>query len=104
MTVREAFERAYGLVPSGSFHIGCQETEHPDSLDPTPTVVQDTPDDPNDDVTWWLWKWARWVSARGEGIFDMPLEYGPDIADRPAEAFLGFFGEDYDRVVQEGAK
>jgi hypothetical protein len=24
---------------------------------------------------------------------------GPDITDRPASAFLGFFGKEYDRVV-----
>lgn len=26
----------------------------------------------------------------------------PDISDRPASSFIGFFGEEFDRIAQEG--
>ena len=87
MTVREAFSKAFGEVPEGATcHIAAS--------------------DPNLN----LHLWATY-EANGEVMEPRPDKWGgpmrftvegPDISDRPAEAFLGFFGEAYDKVVQGG--
>ena len=100
MTVREAFEMTWGEIPSDAVcHV------HYDDSGVCPAIVFNDPDAEGQEYglvrifavpDGKRGDWEGWVED-GEPV-------SPDISDRPAEAFLGFFGEDYDRVVQEGAK
>lgn len=88
MTVREAFEKAYGPMPEGATcHIGADCCNRGWSGGATIVNV--------DGIRGWCG--SRWGHAGGH----YPEPYGPDISDRLAEAFLGFFGGEYDRVVEE---
>jgi hypothetical protein len=88
MTVREAFSLAFGEVPEGATcHIAVSH-EYEGSTIAATTVV--------DGVARYRYPqkiWNDYVGIGGE-------PYGPDISDRPADAFMGFFGEKYDRVVE----
>jgi hypothetical protein len=88
MTVREAFSKAFGEVPEGATcHIAVSH-EYEGSTIAATTVV--------DGVVRYRYPqkiWGDYVATGGEPC-------GPDISDRPAGAFVGFFGEAYDRVVE----
>ena len=90
MNVREVFNKAFGEVPEGATcHVGNWSTESCDS-EPTialPTVIGDR-----------CYIWREFWTAMFGG-----LAFGPDISDRPAESFRGFFGDAYDAVL-DGAK
>jgi hypothetical protein len=90
MTVREAFSKAFGPVPDdATCHVGYYYfTElrvqpvycHNHNVYATVSTMMD-------DQVW-------------QGFhFDGERTFGPDISDRPASAFLGFFGAEYDAVV-----
>lgn len=82
MTVREAFEAAYAPIPEGATcHVG---------YSPAGPILNS--EGFPDDGFPYEWDGNAW-SLLVQG------EWGPDISDRPASAFLGFFGERYDEVV-----
>ena len=89
MTVREAFSKAYGEVPDGATcHIG---TEDSATLCIYPTYYH----------PFYQRVMSVGMSPDGEswGISHHSLAYGPDISDRLASEFVGFFGGDFDKVV-----
>lgn len=92
MTVREAFEKAYGPVPEGATcHVANGYPYEGAAIVPTycirGKVFEARP---------YRGEELQWVKR-----LDDQYEEGPDISDRPASAFLGFFGPEYDRVVAE---
>ena len=88
MTVRDAFSLAFGEVPEGATcHVAVSHPYEGSTIAAT-TVV-------DGEVHY------RYPTKWGEGsVYTGGDPDGPDISDRPAEAFLGFFGETYDKVVQ----
>lgn len=91
MTVREAFEKAYGQLQKGvTCHIGHWAGPSMTGWMMEPTIKPEGI------------SWPQALSRRKWGNSDI-YEYviGPDISDRPASAFLGFFGKEYDDVVNE---
>ncbi len=89
MTVREAFEKAYGPVPKeATCHIG-YKFEGEDASFRAPTFWDEGP---------WSWDEGSWGTSRP---LSSEIPDGPNIADRQAHWFLGFFGDEYDRVVSE---
>lgn len=89
MTVREAFSKAYGPIPErATCHIGYWYFTE---LRVNPVHCS------NHNVLTVVGEHQVWQGFH----FDGEKEFGPDISDRPASAFLGFFGEEYDRVVAD---
>lgn len=94
MTVRQAFSLAFGPVPEGAtchFAGGCIESEtlvtsEPVLIHSAGVKVSNAFGDRWNKHFWRKLPANVWVS--------------PDISDRPAEAFLGFFGDRYDAVVR----
>jgi len=70
LTVRQVVEEAFGPVPEGA----TVHVAHPDTYDKDPAYQLPGTND---------WRC-----------------FGPDISDRPASSFIGFFGEDFDRVAR----
>jgi hypothetical protein len=101
MTVKEAFSKAFGEVPEGaSCHIGAGRNSQQwlwmsDSRHVYATYQIEHP---ADDDGWRAVSTCYGHSA-GQWASVGWRAYGPDISDRPAKAFLGFFGEAYDQVV-----
>lgn len=88
MTVREAFSQAFGPVPEGATcHVGWGTSAVGTYLMPTYHRQH-----ANEIASWTPLGWLDGGAS---------YSVGPDISDRHAEAFLGFFGDDYDKVVQE---
>ena len=85
MTVLEAFAKAFGPLPEGvdGCFVGISVPYEGTTLDPTVTTPSAA----------WIY-WDRWIKPRSD------VE-GPNIADRPAESFRGFFGDRYDGVVTD---
>jgi len=87
MTVLEAFAKAFGPLPEGveGCYI-CAEDRSVECICPTLSIKG---------------------CAGAQGFFldawdDMQdAAFGPNIADRPAESFRGFFGDRYDAVLDE---
>lgn len=99
ITVKEVFEKAFGPLPEGV--TGCFIGDDPGcSGDPgiefMPTVSVD--DWTMVRVDQWGCKTAPAGWVRGWGA-----NAGPDISDRSASAFVGFFGDEFDRIAQEFA-
>lgn len=87
MTVREAFSKAYGPVPEGATcHAGID-------IPYEGTAVRAIYAHENSVHSCWFS--GEWDTT----VYDA---FGPDISDRPASAFLGFFGPEYDAVVNGG--
>lgn len=91
MTVREAFSKAFGPVPDGATcHVAyCYFTE----LRVAPVYLHNcnvytTVSTMMDDQVW------QGMHFDGERVF------GPDISDRLAESFRGFFGAEYDKMLE----
>lgn len=87
VTAKQAFERAYGPIPEGATcHIGVDECL---AVDIYPTVYVPFYD--------------RVIHGKPGGfeIVYNGKPAGPDISDRPASAFIGFFDEAYDNAVRE---
>lgn len=85
MTVREAFELAYGPIPKGATcHALCGVPYEGCSIQPCYNLTGTY-----HEVTDVGWKQDNYYYCGG-----------PDISDRPAHAFLGFFGDEYDKVVK----
>jgi len=92
MTVREAFSKAFGPVPDGATcHVGHWAGPTMDSwrMEPTTHVSGGWPNPLN----------RSWDNGHA---YEFPI--GPDISDRPASSFLGFFGAEYDAVVNSEVK
>lgn len=95
MTVREAFSADYGPVSVvATCHVGFwwgPDHNSPFTLGPTIRDPGEAEGWPEcwDDIT------ERWSASMA---LEFPL--GPDISDRPASSFLGFFGEAYDQIVE----
>lgn len=96
--VREVFERAYGAIPDGA-------TCHVASQDSGGTYIAPYVGVPTFkrvmEVDKGVWKVVMYIE-----FSDL---FGPDISDRDAEAFRGFFGDDYDAALdaltkEEGEK
>lgn len=87
MTVREAFEKAYGSIPEGATcHVGYTYFDQ--------TRIRATHGH-NGNVYTHIDELHVW---QGDN-FDNEVVIEPDISDRPAEAFRGFFGPEYDEVL-----
>lgn len=106
MTVREIFSKAFGEVPEGATcHIGSR-SEYDDCEHIEPVVCGSS----RIIAERWsdgLLQWEPIVYFDGtepdHGKWDSP--FGPDISDRPAESFRGFFGAEYDNCLDaEGEK
>lgn len=94
-TVRELFSKAFGEVPEGATcHIGATmhvsyggENFGPFALIDDGAFVQ-------------LGTQVGWLTA-----YKNSEPFGPDISDRPAESFRGFFGAEFDSALDaEGEK
>lgn len=99
MTVREAFVKAYGPIPEGAPTgvVVCQHTILGLRSGPiyVPFARIPTVNGMSQRVIGRKCGWAH------DSIKDHEfVEHWPDISDRPAHAFLGFFGEEYDKVVK----
>jgi hypothetical protein len=86
-TVREVFSKAFGEVPEGATcHIGSQDCAGiyigATHYVPFYKRMMDADKD-------------KWVVSCTEDL------YGPDISNRDAEAFRGFFGSEYDQALDE---
>lgn len=108
MTVRECFEKAFGKMPDGaSCHVHFQSGKFGGYPCPAIHWIGDDPDNPNSmnrydyiDKLAFNNKWSGgWIDSDSER-----QSLSADISDRPADAFLGFFGDTYDRVVMEDGK
>lgn len=88
MTVREAFSLAFGPVPDGAeCFVADEEGVWAICMVGKNKLTADT-------------EAMRWCDEGETGTSRRPyFPFGPDISDRPAEAFLGFFGDEYDKVV-----
>lgn len=97
MTVREAFSLAFGEVPEGATcHIGSRnEREDCEHIEPVICHMDGVLAFHCPETTW---EPILYTGENAEELFDRP--FGPDISSRPAEAFIGFFGDKYDKVVQ----
>lgn len=85
MTVRKTFSLAYGPVPEGATcHVGCDYINT--------ALIRPTVRHKRQSMT--LNDFNKWEDD-GIGVL------GPDISDCRADAFVGFFGDEYDRVVKE---
>jgi hypothetical protein len=101
VTVREAFEKAYGPIPEGATCWLGAYAHHlygiiaaPLMEVPSPAIGDDFSADfvyDEDDGEGWI----HWDTVGATKLGNSP------ICDRPASAFLGFFGDKYDRVVSE---
>lgn len=95
-TVREIFSKAFGEVPDVfSCHIGHAFSRgsayHWEPIE----IARITP-------TKFDGHWPEELTGEAKA-FEYPL--GPDIGDRPAESFRGFFGAEYDNCLDaEGEK
>jgi hypothetical protein len=92
VTVREAFEKAYGPIPEGATcHIGTMEHGSPERGWRISATYYGGGD--------------SWPASVGFKVWSKNHAYkypiGPDLSDRQAHWFLGFFGPEYDRVVAE---
>ena len=87
MTVREAFSKAFGEVPEGATcHVGYSHMYEGITLGPTLLLEGKLLQ-------------AYWSPTWDESSADD--EAGPDIANRPAESFKGFFGAEFDKILDE---
>lgn len=100
LTVREVFGLLYGPIPDDAgCYIGadcCNRGWQEGPCVSTPNGKEDDGlnlDGPT--ALGWSEKDQGWYHIGGH----YPRAYGPDISDRPAEAFRGFFGEAYDFVI-----
>lgn len=84
MTVREAFSVAFGSVPDGAT---CHIANTGFGMRIRATYAKE-------ECLFFVSRYKEWEFC------EMSESYGPDISDRPAEAFLGFFGERYDKAVR----
>lgn len=93
MTVREAFLALGMASDAASCHIGLDGGREGEEIRATYIDADygDTFKYYNPEFGWEKDEWGHEAIA-------------PPIDDRPAEAFLGFFGEAYDRVVQGETK
>lgn len=89
MTVKQAFEKAYGPLPEGATcHAGF--FDHAGDVLIRPTIR-------------WAEDFETLAASPLDGRFGPGSEhidaFDPDISDRPASAFVGFFGSEYDNAV-----
>jgi hypothetical protein len=102
ITVREVFSRAFGEVPEGnSCHIG-NRSEYDDCEHIEPTVCG-TNEIIAERWSFGLVRWEPVVYFDGTDIDRMKWDapFGPDISNRDAEAFRGFFGAEYDNALDQ---
>lgn len=91
MTVKEAFCKAFGEVPEGATcHIGCDY-----GYDGYRIIVYE--------IHGLLYYHQYKCPGYPDGGWMIEEEahgaHGPDISDRPAESFIGFFGAEFDAVL-----
>jgi hypothetical protein len=95
MTVLEAFAKAFGPLPEGvtEAHVGNQ-WDGPQSSTPffAATVRLSK-------GNLLMWREANYTPSWSSHCYKTPV--GPNIADRSAESFRGFFGDRYDAVLDE---
>lgn len=93
MTVLEAFRLAFGPLPEGEVH-GCYIAHH--SFLAGRVVRKPTM------IIQWRGKPREFSHSLGAWSYDSDRDaFGPNIADRPASAFRGFFGDAYDAVLDQ---
>lgn len=95
MTVRECFEKTFGPIPDGATcHIGTEVYQWPirDACERAihPTYAEINLHSPSE--------LNKWHPHNGDWDWH---PFGPDISDRPAESFRGFFGVAYDAALDE---
>ena len=91
MTVREAFEKAYGEVrPEASCHLAADHGV----IDGERVRA----------VLYWRNSVLTYNRPDGQWMIDHTAEgvVGPDISERKAWEFRGLFGDEYDRAVSGG--
>lgn len=90
MKVREAFERAFGPPTKDAYtcHVGHDEGDNSYFL---PTIQH------IGFKAILYWDEVEWMVEHNANNV-----VGPDISDRPAGAFLGFFGDEFDSIVNGG--
>lgn len=105
MTVLDAFRLAFGPLPEGvTCHINpYYQAKFGITFFPAISWMGDDPDDANSMHQYRFISspsvaWAGWIDYSKE--FD---SFSPDISGRPASAFRGFFGPEYDAVL-DGVK
>lgn len=94
MTVREAFSLAFGEVPEGAT---CHAWHWRRSGE---IVIKPTYYTPESTADVWMGTWCELKPDEGTIWHVYKSKPSPDISNRPAESFIGFFGEKYDKVVQ----
>ncbi len=84
MTVKQVAEKVYGPIPDGA------------TLYELPTF-----DNPNSDAELCICvELPRCYALRGgEMELFFANQIGPDISDRPASSFVGFFGKEFDQEI-----
>ena len=99
MKVNEAFAKAFAPIPEGATcHLAGEEGQKGDTIIGACISIDgkscrwatNMKMAPETEMTW------RWHSYGNGDSVDTP-----DISDRPAESFRGFFGDAYDRVLDE---
>lgn len=115
MTVKQVAEKVYGPIPDGvTLHIGCGDCMDGENVHLTVDIKKhlDNHYSVLRTMVWKAWSndklikgYCRYTSFGAEtapGWFKQEkTQYliGPDISDRDASAFLGFFGKEFDDAV-----
>jgi hypothetical protein len=94
ITVKECFNAIYEGIPEGATcHVAAMTKDetgfHPSEILNLPTYFDGT----------YTVCFGRWIGGR-KGNRQWKA-VGPDISDRPASAFEGFFGEAYDAYLKK---
>lgn len=92
LTVRQAFELAYGRMPGGAFHMLVNDDDG-GAYCYCETIFAA-------DGTVYVWD-GEWFDNENHCTFGAPKPYGPALDERPAEYYAGFFGEGFDQVISE---
>jgi len=104
MTVKQVAEKVYGPIPDGAtLHIGYGDCMGGRNIHLTVDIKN-----PRTDETT-IFKTRVWLSGipfkeiKPRWLKGQTVEYvdGPDISDRPASSFVGFFGKEFDEAVLE---
>lgn len=100
-TVKEIFSKAFGEVPEGAWIHTAIDWENFENKNFRYGVKLNlsTEFDLMEGLCYWETGEASWIE------YDMLLATSPDISDRPAESFRGFFGAEFDNALDaEGEK
>ena len=101
MTIREAFSKLYGEIPEdATCHIGYEEP-YDSYIIFRPIIKVRHPLTRKASYKLMEGFGGRWMDVGFMPYMDGFCAVGPDLSDRPASAFLGFFGKEFDDFVEE---